>query len=410
MFTSTVLVTTDRMLSHPSFQPYEVVERKGVGHPDTLADAIAELASIRYSEYCRDRFGLILHHNLDKVAVFGGLARFDWHEAEYLRPVRIIFGGRASTSFAGVAVPVADILDAAARDHLAVALPGFPWIHLDVQHQTTDSSMYPRWFQPASADDLPELRAPRASDTAYLVASAPMTTAERVALAAEAVLRHHPWAGSDIKAMVIRQGNAFRVACCVPALVGAFSDSNEYRDALTLAKRQLATTLAELAAGPVDLTLRALDDIGSQPASPQDCYVNVSGSAIDYGEDGLVGRGNGRNGLICPNHGAGNEALFGKNPAYQVGKVGGFLADQVAHAVAGVAGRVRVGLVYRRGDAYDRPMRLHLHLPPDADELACQEAAAQALATTAWVGPLVDEQRYRPRLCALPVNGADGQR
>lgn len=37
--------------------PYEAVERKGIGHPDTLCDAIAELASRKYSEAVYKKIG-----------------------------------------------------------------------------------------------------------------------------------------------------------------------------------------------------------------------------------------------------------------------------------------------------------------------------------------------------------------
>src|SRR4051812_27615044 len=104
----------------PDVEPggWEVVERKGIGHPDTLADGIAELASIRYAEHCLTHHGAVLHHNLDKVAVFGGRARFGDTDGTYTRPVRIVFGGRASNSFAGQPIPVAEILTAAAHEQL----------------------------------------------------------------------------------------------------------------------------------------------------------------------------------------------------------------------------------------------------------------------------------------------------
>ncbi|MFB7191068.1 methionine adenosyltransferase [Streptomyces sp. NPDC056230] len=126
----------------------EVVERKGVGHPDTLADSIAELASIRYSEYCLREFGAVLHHNLDKVAVLGGRARFGDTDGVYDRPVRMIFGGRISTSFAGRTIPVHEILEAAAAEQLRTALPGFELVTWRAQHETTDSSKFERWFTP----------------------------------------------------------------------------------------------------------------------------------------------------------------------------------------------------------------------------------------------------------------------
>jgi hypothetical protein len=55
----------------------EVVERKGLGHPDTICDALAEicdaLAEALSQALCREyrnRFGAILHHNVDTPLSF----------------------------------------------------------------------------------------------------------------------------------------------------------------------------------------------------------------------------------------------------------------------------------------------------------------------------------------------------
>jgi hypothetical protein len=53
----------------------EIVERKGIGHPDTICDAIAEEFSLALVRFYRERFGLILHHNVDKVLLRGGASR-----------------------------------------------------------------------------------------------------------------------------------------------------------------------------------------------------------------------------------------------------------------------------------------------------------------------------------------------
>ncbi|HXQ67877.1 MAG TPA: methionine adenosyltransferase, partial [Alphaproteobacteria bacterium] len=60
---------TLRPLALPREEPdsVEVVERKGLGHPDTLCDMLAEALSLSLSRFYRERFGLILHHNVDKV-------------------------------------------------------------------------------------------------------------------------------------------------------------------------------------------------------------------------------------------------------------------------------------------------------------------------------------------------------
>ena len=39
----------------------EIVERKGVGHPNSICDALAEELSLALVRFYRDRFGLILH-------------------------------------------------------------------------------------------------------------------------------------------------------------------------------------------------------------------------------------------------------------------------------------------------------------------------------------------------------------
>ena len=50
----------------------EIVERKGVGHPDSMCDAIMEDVSRALSRAYRDRAGTVLHHNCDKALLVAG--------------------------------------------------------------------------------------------------------------------------------------------------------------------------------------------------------------------------------------------------------------------------------------------------------------------------------------------------
>jgi S-adenosylmethionine synthetase len=59
----------------PSALPVEVVERKGLGHPDTICDALVEEVSRALSCFYLKHFGFILHHNVDKVLLRGGSAK-----------------------------------------------------------------------------------------------------------------------------------------------------------------------------------------------------------------------------------------------------------------------------------------------------------------------------------------------
>jgi len=47
-------ITINNDFITPDKLQFEVVERKGLGHPDTLADGIAEAAEIEYCRYCLD--------------------------------------------------------------------------------------------------------------------------------------------------------------------------------------------------------------------------------------------------------------------------------------------------------------------------------------------------------------------
>ena len=56
----------------PDGRLVEVVERKGIGHPDTICDALAEEVSRALSRTYLERFGRVLHHNDDKALLCGG--------------------------------------------------------------------------------------------------------------------------------------------------------------------------------------------------------------------------------------------------------------------------------------------------------------------------------------------------
>ena len=62
----------------PDQMPYDVAERKGIGHPDSLADLVADRFSKAYSTACLDAHGVILNHWVDKVTLVGAAARVSY--------------------------------------------------------------------------------------------------------------------------------------------------------------------------------------------------------------------------------------------------------------------------------------------------------------------------------------------
>ena len=53
-------------------QETEIVERKGIGHPDSVADGLAESVSRALCKMYLEKYDRILHHNTDQVEVVGG--------------------------------------------------------------------------------------------------------------------------------------------------------------------------------------------------------------------------------------------------------------------------------------------------------------------------------------------------
>jgi S-adenosylmethionine synthetase len=72
----------------PDDPEVEIVERKGLGHPDTICDALAETFSRNLCRAYRDHFGEIAHHNLDKALLCGGRAAPAFGGGDVVAPIR----------------------------------------------------------------------------------------------------------------------------------------------------------------------------------------------------------------------------------------------------------------------------------------------------------------------------------
>lgn len=352
-------------LRYPGDLRLEVVERKGLGHPDTLADGVAERISVDYSKYTLDKFGVIPRHNVDKVNVLGGFMRCNWGEGEMLAPVRVIVNGRMSQSFGGEPIPTEQIQEEAARSHLGKILPNLDvnrWV--DVHHYTTARSRNPIWFNPNSKDDLPEYSRPFANDTSVSVGYWPLTPAENLAIGMEGFFYDKDQkakfadVGQDIKVMVVRRNKDFDVTMCVPFIAPRVESYAAYRERVS----ELHEGLSELATQHIsekdklNLNINTQDQMVRDTSTVAGVYMLVGGSALDYGEEGLVGRGNNRRGIIPSFRTHSMEAAWGKNPVYHVGKVMGLVADTSARRIAEELDcRAEVLIATRFGDPLYEP-------------------------------------------------------
>lgn len=308
----------------------EVVEHKGTGHPDTICDAVAEAASAALSRLYLERFGAVLHHNVDKALLVGGRAAPAFGGGEVTEPITIILAGRATDRVRDVDVPAREVVVEAARSWLRHNLH-----ELDVDQHVRIEAM----LRPGSAD-LVELFLRRArsgvhlaNDTSCGAGYAPLSPTERAVLGVAEHLDElaqqpsSPEVGEDVKVMAVRSGSTLEltVAC---ALIGRhLRDLDHYfarRRALVDAVRARAET-ATRGALSTSAVLNAADD-----PTRGSVFLTVTGTSAEAGDDGEVGRGNRVNGLITPYRPMTLEAAAGKNPVSHVGK----LYNVAAHALA----------------------------------------------------------------------------
>jgi len=306
----------------------EIVERKGRGHPDTICDFLAETVSLALSRAYVERFGAILHHNVDKVLLRGGSAAPAFGGGRVTSPIEIYIAGRATRSAKGAIVPVDDIVQDSCRRWLREAFHA-----LEIDRHVVIHSL----LRPGSADlvDL-FLQQERtgvwlANDTSLGVGYAPLSALERTVLTVERQLNapaekvSAPEVGEDIKIMGMRRKGALAltVGCAVvDRFVRDLDDYVDKRARLAAAARRIAS---EAAGEDVAIAVNAADD-----EKRGAIYLTVTGTSAECGDDGEAGRGNRANGLITPGRPMTMESVAGKNPVNHVGK----LYNLAAHAIA----------------------------------------------------------------------------
>jgi S-adenosylmethionine synthetase len=323
-------------------RPVEVVERKGNGHPDTLADALGEHLSLEYSRFTLREYGAILHHQFDKVGIMGGAAEVAFGGGSLTRPIRVLLNGRASGSFAGTPIPVEELLVEWCREFFARRFPMLDTlVDLRILYEVSSgpspgvvvggNGRRSRWFHPESFEDLPELVIRRGNDTSLGCAFAPYSPLEALVLRVERHLNsvefkeRHNWIGSDIKIMAVRTGDAVRLTLAVPQLCEFVRSLDDYRTNMSVVYEEVLGASRTVEGFELDISLNTRDDY-----SGPELYLTVTGSSIETGDEGFVGRGNRFGGVIAPFRPFTMEGISGKNPVYHAGKMYCVAAAEIA--------------------------------------------------------------------------------
>jgi len=320
-------------------QPFEIVERKGLGHPDTICDAVMEQVAVELAQVYLKICGRVLHFNADKGLLVAGEVDCRPGGGRVITPMRLVMGDRATFEWRKKFVPVNEIAERVAMTWFSQHLP-----HVDpLRHLTCQVEL-----KPASAElqSVSERRGgPVANDTSAAVGYAPFTRTERLVFQVERFLnspsfkKAFPATGQDVKVLGVRTKREVTLTVAMPLMASAIRTESQYFVRKAEVLKALQSFVKQKAAPPlsVEVTLNALDRRG---AGVKGMYLSLLGTSAEAGDSGEVGRGNRVCGVISLRRPASAEAVGGKNPMAHVGKV----YNVLAHVLAGEIHRNVKGL------------------------------------------------------------------
>ena len=348
-------------------QPLEICERKGLGHPDTICDAVMNQISVDLSKEYINKFGIVLHHNVDKSLLAAGVATPAFKGGKVTQPMRFVFGDRATFKVGDEEIPVDDIAAKSASNWIKENLRFVnPEEHVVYQSEIKPGSM--------ALADIFERKGKYlgSNDTSAAVGYAPFTNTESIILGLEKYLNSKsfknsfPESGEDIKLMGLRRKNDINITVAM-AMVDRFIESEDdyfkKQDEIKTAIHGFVDN--KFGFDKVSIDLNALDVRGR---GIDGLYLTTTGTSAEAGDSGQVGRGNNVVGVIPLNRPMSAEAAAGKNPVSHVGKIYNALcyriATRVMEDVSGVK-EIYVWLLSQIGKPINEPSVVSAQIIPE---------------------------------------------
>jgi len=347
-------------------QKVEVVERKGIGHPDSICDSIMEQISVNLSQKYLETFGTILHHNIDKGMLVAGEVEGKFGGGRIVSPMRLIFGDRATYEAEGIEIDVPGIAVGTAKE----------WFLDKLRFVDPENLIYQVELKKGSAE-LTDIftrggEILGANDTSAAVGYAPLSPTERLIFECEHYLnsrkfkKEYPESGEDVKIMGLRHKENVHLTVAMP-LVDMFveSEADYFKKKIELHRRieEFAAGFSEKARAEFQGCMcvkptASLNTLDMPGRGMQGIYTTVTGTSAEDADGGQVGRGNRVNGIIPLNRPVSSEAAAGKNPVSHIGKIYNLLSHRIAARIYSQVpdvSEVYVWLLSEIGTPIDQP-------------------------------------------------------
>lgn len=358
-------------------QGTEIVERKGIGHPDSMMDGIAEAVSRALCKMYLSRYGRILHHNTDQGEIVGGQSAPKFGGGIVLEPANVILVGRATTMVNNERLPYRTVAVEAAREQIRKTCTS-----LDVLSDVIIDCKIGQ----GSVDlrGLYDTQKQLANDTSFGVGFAPFSETETLVLKTEELIngplkKDLKEVGQDIKVMGVRKKDTIRLTIAAAMVDRHIPDADHYRNVVEELRERVLDHAVKVTDREVKVDINTGDNYEAGIF-----YLTVTGLSWENGDDGSVGRGNRVSGLITPYRPMSMEAAAGKNPVTHVGKMYNLLsfdiADRIVKENPGKVKEVWVRIVSQIGKPIDEPQVAAAQIIPEkGTKLASIQKDAEAI-------------------------------
>lgn len=314
----------------PTFKKrFEIVERKGIGHPDTICDLVMNQISVDLSKLYLKETGAIQHHNMDKALLVAGQSESNFGGGKIIKPMKMILGDRATFDIGERKLPIGDFAVQTAKKWFEKNLRFVNDEHVEYQVEIgVTSKELQSIFE--------NTKSFAANDTSVLVGYAPFTETESIVLNTEQHINskqfkdNFPESGEDVKVMGFRDSNHVDLTIATAFVDRFISSENQYFQRKDEMLQEINEFLKKNYSMKTTTNMNCLD---SKNRGMSGLYLTVLGTSADSADSGQVGRGNMASRVISPSRPAGSEATAGKNPVSHIGKIYNALSFKIANEI-----------------------------------------------------------------------------
>ncbi len=341
----------------------ETVEKKGMGHPDSIADAVAEEVAGVINGYFLEKYGAIPRYNADLVSIFGGDVEFDFGEGRVKKKADIDLGGNVPYLDEREIAEIRSIAEQRIYEYLTGILrfnaEDLFQINWKINHYSARNTAFFRGNERHGHSSA------LAEDTVVAHGFYPYSDLEQLTLDVSQCINdlsgEYP-IGSDTKIMSIKNGIRNEIVLIISIGFKALELRNydEY-EAVKGAVQDRIQGFAQRRI-PSNSNLLVAINTADDDMRQKGHYL-LSGSAAEH-DKGISGKGNQLSGVMTPFRYHSFESVFGKNPVFHAGKIYNVLSFLLTKEIAEqVRSRVDTIIVSQVGAPLSCPRAINVVTP-----------------------------------------------